>query len=214
MISNNFGLKKALLLLLGSLLFMSQMATASKAVGYDKLSDTCKAKLFPISSGGSNDERVSCTLNFHDRGLILVAGNTTSDDYAPAANDHAFVYAVDWEGNWQWGKFFYNVSFAVSTISGCSIDGNGNAVMLGMGNSVPIIMEVNPMDGTVLKFMSFDKVGATDTNMPWYATYGAIHHDLNDPDDGLSYYYAAFIMDDAMQVVKVNSVDFTIKWNF
>ena len=153
-------------------------------------------------------------MNFDEHELILVAGNTTSDDYAPAANDHAFVYAVDWEGNWRWGKFFYNVSFAISTISGCSIDANGNAVFLGMGNSVPIIMELDPTDGSVLKFMSFDKIGATDTNMPWYATYGAIHHDLSDPDDGLSYYYAAFIMDDAMQVVKVNSVDFTIKWNF
>jgi len=167
-------------------------------VGYDKLTSNCKEKLFPVSSGGSKDEKVSCTMNFDKHNLILVAGNTTSEDYAPAANDHAFVYAIDQEGNWQWGKFFYNVSFAVSTISGCSIDGNGNAVFLGMGNSVPIIMELNPVDGGVIKFMSLDKVGSSETSMPWYATYGAIHHDLKDGDDGLSYYYAAFIMEDAL----------------
>ena len=162
------------------------------------MSQKCKEKLFPISSGGSKDEKVSCTMNFEQHGLILVAGNTTSDDYAPAANDHAFVYAVDLDGNWQWGKFFYNVSFAVSTISGCSQDANGNAVFLGMGNSVSIIIEVNPLDGNILEFMSFDKVGATRTTLPWYTTYGAIYHDLKDNDDGLSYYYAAFIMNGAL----------------
>jgi hypothetical protein len=100
-------------------------------------------------------------MNFAEHGLILVAGNSSSEDFAPAANDHAFVYALDLEGNWQWGKFFYNVSFAISTFSGCSIDANGNALFLGMGNSVPIIMELNPVDGQVLAFVSLDKIGST-----------------------------------------------------
>jgi hypothetical protein len=51
--------------------------------------------------------------------LIIVAGNTSSPDYAPASNSHAFAYAVDFQGNWIWGKFYYNQSYAVSTISGC-----------------------------------------------------------------------------------------------
>jgi hypothetical protein len=155
-------------------------AAGSSTVGFDDLSDTCKEKLFPISSGGKKDEKVSCTLQDKKNGLIIVAGNSTSEDYAPAANDHAFVYAVDLEGNWKWGKFFYNVSFAVSRISGCTIDANGNGVFLGMGNSVPIIMELNTKDGNVLKFMSLDKIGSTATSLPWYATYGAIYHDLKD----------------------------------
>ena len=93
----------------------------AQTAGYDNLSKSCKDKLFPISSGGSKNEMVSCTLNYKNEStdLIIVAGNTTSDDYAPAANDHAFMYAVDMEGNWMWGNFYYNVSFAVSTISGC-----------------------------------------------------------------------------------------------
>jgi len=183
-------------------------------VGFDDMSDICKAKLFPISSGGKKDEKVSCTLEDKKNGLIIVAGNSTSEDYAPAANDHAFVYAVDLEGNWRWGKFFYNVSFAISRISGCKIDGNGNAVFLGMGNSVPVIMELNTKDGQVLKFMSLDKIGSTATSLPWYATYGAIHHDLKDEDDGLAYYYASFIMEDQLQIVKINTADQTIKWNY
>lgn len=96
--------------------------TNAATAGYDKLSDTCKEKLFPITSGGSKDEKISCIMNYDEHNLILVAGNTTSEDYAPAANDHAFVYAVDFDGNWQWGKFFYNVSFAVADISGCHKD--------------------------------------------------------------------------------------------
>ena len=63
-----------------------------------------------------------------------MAGNSTSEDYAPAANDHAFVYAVDLEGNWKWGKFYYNVSFAVSTISGCAMDDNGRLMAMAVGD--------------------------------------------------------------------------------
>jgi hypothetical protein len=127
-----------------------------------------------------------------------VAGNSTSDDFVAAANDHAFVYAIDLEGNWLYGKFFYNVSFALSTISGCSIDANGMAVFIGMGNSVPIVMELNPPDGQVTAFISLDKIGSTTTSMPWYMTYGAVYHDIQDADDGLEYYYAGFIMEDVM----------------
>jgi len=141
-----------------------------------------------------------------------VAGNTTSEDYAPAASDHAFLYAVDLEGNWVYGKFFYNVSFAISSISGCTRNSEGSAVFLGMGNSVPIIMEVNPVDGQVTKFLSLEKVGTTTTLMPWYATYGAIHHDLLDPIDGKPYYYASFIMDDALILVKINTESLEVKY--
>jgi hypothetical protein len=81
--------------------------------GWDDLSDTCKQKVFPISAGGSRDEKVSCTLYDPVNEYIIVAGNSTSDDFGPAAIDHAFAYAVDLDGNWKWGKFFYNVSYAV-----------------------------------------------------------------------------------------------------
>ena len=46
----------------------------------------------------------------------------------------------------------------MNTISGCSIDDNGNAVLLGMGNSVPIIMELNTNNGEVIKFLSLQNV--------------------------------------------------------
>jgi len=113
--------------------------------GWENLHDQCKYQLFPISSGGSKDEKVSCTVFDPVNQFIIVA-----------ANDHAFAYAVDLDGNWKWGKFFYNVSYAMSTISGCEVDDNSNLVLLGQGNSVPVIMELNTIDGTVLKFMSLE----------------------------------------------------------
>lgn len=127
-----------------------------KTEGWEDLSDTCKQKVFPVSAGGSGDEMVTCTLYDPVNQYIIVAGNSTSDDFAPASNSHAFAYAVDLDGNWKWGKFFYNVSFGVSTISGCHLDGNGNLVFLSMGDSKPVIMEVQPSDGTILNFMSFE----------------------------------------------------------
>jgi hypothetical protein len=193
-----------------TMLLSQNVAAQSLTAGYDALTDNCKEKLFPVTSGGSKDEKVSCTMDFADKNRILVAGNTTSEDYAPAASDHAFLYSIDLEGNWVYGKFFYNVSFAISTISGCSRNSEGNAVMIGTGNSVPIIMEVNPVDGQVLKFLSLEKVGTTQVLMPWYATYGAILHDLNDASDGKSYYYASFIMDDELILMKINTKTYEI----
>jgi len=204
------------MLLVLSMLSITYIANvnAAKTAGYDKMSKNCQEKLFPVSSGGSKDEKVSCTMNFPKRELILMAGNTTSEDYAPAASDHAYLYAIDYEGNWQWGKFFYNVSFAVATISGCDVDANDNAIMIGMGNSVPIIMEVNPVNGAVINFLSLDKIGSTATLMPWYATYGAIYHDTKDETDGKSYYYSSFIMEDAMMITKINSKSLEVKYSY
>ena len=61
---------------------------------------------------------------------------------------------------------------------------------------MPVIMRLNNVDGSVNDFMSLDKIGASDTNVPWYTTFGAIYHDTNDLYDGKSYYYASFIMQD------------------
>lgn len=137
-----------------------QAATA----GWDQMSEECQERLFPISSGGSKDEMVSCTLFDKENEYIIVAGNSSSEDYAPAANDHAFAYAVDLQGNWIWGKFFYNVSFAVSTISGCHLDAKNSLVVLGQGDSKPVIMELNPKDGLITKFMSLEMIGTSTDN--------------------------------------------------
>jgi hypothetical protein len=62
--------------------------------------------------------------------------------------------------------------------------------------------------------MSLDKIGATETNMPWYTTFGAIYHDIKDDDDGQPYYYTSFVMENVLHVLKINSNTSKIKWNY
>lgn len=100
------------------------------------MTDTCSYKLMPLYAGGSSDEHVNCIKYDPNSGLIIVAGNTTSDDFAPAANDHGFIFALDTSGNWQWGKFFYNVSYAFSNVAGCRFSSDSSSLTFqGMGNS-------------------------------------------------------------------------------
>lgn len=160
--------------------------------GWDDLSVDCREKIFPLSSGGGKDEKVSCTVFDEKRQQIIVAGNSTSEDYAPAANEHAFVYAVDMQGNWKWGKFYYNVSYAVSTISGCHMDDNGNLMAMAKGDGKPIVVEIDLDDGTVSKFISFDKLDPPEGSLPLFFTASGIYHDVSDPADGLAYYYISF----------------------
>jgi len=182
------------------------MFANAATAGWDQMSPGCQERLFPISSGGSKDEMVSCTVYDKKNQYIIVAGNSSSEDYAPAANDHAFAYAVDLQGNWMWGKFFYNVSFAVSTISGCHLDANNRLVLLGQGDSKPVIMELEPKDGLIKKFVSLEKIGTTSDDQPWYKTFGAIYHDTSDYyEPRKSFYYVAFIMSDYTQILKIDS---------
>jgi hypothetical protein len=77
-----------------------------------------------------------------------VGGKTQSSNFAPAENDHGFVYSLDTNGNWLWGQFFYNVSYAVSTVDGLRLSSQGtNLMALGQANSKPIIMTLNKADG-------------------------------------------------------------------
>jgi len=104
--------------------------------GQNAMSPQCSYKLLPIYAGGSADERTNCIQYDPISKYIIVAGNSTSDNFAPAANDHAFIYAIDLNGNWQWGKFFYNVSYAFSNVAGCRFSSDGSSLTFdGMGNS-------------------------------------------------------------------------------
>jgi hypothetical protein len=94
-------------------------------------------------------------------------------------------------------------------------------VVLGTGDSVPVIMELNPKDGNVYKFISLQKIGATSADQPKFYTFGAIYHDIPG-NNQRSYYYAGFVMNNIMQVVKIDDQPdntftpprHTIAWNY
>ena len=121
---------------------------------------------------------------------------------------------MDFDANWKWGKYFYNVSYAVSTISGCHLDANNNLVALGVGDSHPVIMEVDLIDGEVISFLSLDKITDGGRREAAFQTYGAIYHDTQDEDDGLAYYYVSFVVDDYMQILKIETAEARIEWNY
>ena len=90
---------------------------------------------------------------------IIAAGKTNSNNFAPAQNDHGYIYALDTSGNWMWGNFFYNVSYAVSTITGCKMSSaNTYVTVFGIANSLPIIMTLNKADGSINTFLTVSTV--------------------------------------------------------
>jgi hypothetical protein len=79
----------------------------------------CEQNIWPIFTGGSSNDVVNCFLIDDVNKLMIVGGNSSSDDFAPALNEHGYLYALDYEGNFRWGYFYYNVSYAISDVSGC-----------------------------------------------------------------------------------------------
>ena len=98
---------------------------------------SCSEDIWPVYAGGSKgSEKVTCFVYDPLNQLIIVGGVTTSEDFAPAPNEHGYLFALDLSGNWKWGNFFYNVSFAISAIDGCRLSSDGSSVsVMGLGNS-------------------------------------------------------------------------------
>ena len=90
------------------------LLAASQSLVSGFKNDACNYKMFPIFAGGSKDEEVRSMNVDPETNYIFVGGRTESSNFAPAENPHGYVYAVSAEGNWMWGQFFYNVSYAVS----------------------------------------------------------------------------------------------------
>ena len=51
--------------------------------------------------------------------LVIMGGNTTSDDFTPSQNPYGFIIAVDSSGNYAWGNYYLIDPNPVSDITGC-----------------------------------------------------------------------------------------------
>jgi hypothetical protein len=168
---------------------------------------TCSYNLFPVYMGGSSDEKVGCFVYDPKNELFIIGGNTTSEDFAPAQNNHGFLVALNKDSDWVWGKFFYNVSFALSDVTGCKMASDGNSlIVLGIGNSLPVYMEVDTSDGTIKQFISILWHLASDVVVPVYTTQSGIYYDKNDFFDKKEYIYWSFTMDDKIQMLRMQNV--------
>lgn len=168
----------------------------------------CEYNRWPVYMGGSSNEKVGCFLYDEKNELFIIGGNTTSEDFAPAQNNHGFLAALDLDANWVWGKFFYNVSYALSDITGCKMTTDGNSlIVLGQGNSLPVYMEVDTLEGTINQFISVMWHLANDTVTPVYTTQAGIFYDKNDPYDRKEYIYWSFIMDNHIQMLRMSALN-------
>lgn len=184
---------------------------------YGLLSEQCQYDIFPVFIGGINGgEKTSCFIHDVKNDLIIIGGNTTSDDFAPASNEHGFLMAIDTLGNYKWGNFFYNVSYALSDIQGCQMSASGNTLsIMGVGNSQPVLMSVDPVTGTIETFISVEFKDRSDDNVPEYAVAGAIYNQESDSLDQQDYFYTAFTMNDTMQIMRIRNADPPeIDWNY
>jgi hypothetical protein len=93
-----------------------------------------------------------------------------------------------------WGNFFYNVSYAVSTITGCKLSSDKNYItVLGVANSLPVVMLLNKNDGSINTFLTISLV-QTYTTAPSFTTSSAVYFEEKDPVDGNGYIYVTFTM--------------------
>jgi hypothetical protein len=113
-----------------------------------------------------------------------------------------------------WGNFFYNVSYAVSSITGCKMSSENNYItVFGIANSLPIVMLLNKADGSINTFLTVATVQSY-TAAPTFVTSSAFHFDEKDPLDGNGYFYLAFTMSKILQIMKFkNSPGYPTQWN-
>jgi len=86
---------------------------------------------------------------------------------------------------------------------------------MGLGNSQPLLMDINTKNGTFNRFISLDYIHATKDVVPTYQTYGAIYYDKRDYRDYQPYFYASFIKDNEMFMLRVaDGGNLNVDWNY
>ncbi len=125
-------------------------------------------------------------------------GKSTSKDFAPAENDHAWAMSLSDQGYINWGNFFYNVSYAVTELDSCSMSSaNTYFTVMGLANAKAIIMLLDKDSGLISKFYTIDYIG-TYTTAPVYKVYGAMHFDESE-----NFIYSSFLFETVMMVVRM-----------
>lgn len=154
----------------------------------------CTYKKFPIFAGGNKDEFANILEFDPTTEYILVGGRTQSANFAPAENDHGFVYATSLNGDWMWGQFFYNVSYCVSNIGGLTMSSKNSFITIsGSSNGKPIIMNLGKTDGQIQKFITIEPHTPSTSTAPQYSVNSAVYFDEMESADNRSYYYISFV---------------------
>jgi len=78
-------------------------------------------------------------------------GTTYSSNFGPLPSPHGFATAIC-EGNYMWGKYYYNTTFQLLQIDGAKLHKKGSSVLaeIGLANGYPVLMMKDAGNGTVL----------------------------------------------------------------
>lgn len=87
--------------------------------------------------------------------------------------------------------------------------------ILAMGNSSPIILDVNTANGIINSYISLEYFETSYDVVPVYRTYGAIYNDKVDYFDGKDYFYAGFLMDNKLEFLRmINGEEPVVDWSY
>ena len=129
--SRSKNLTQAGLLAVASMLVLQAQAGSKSCRGNELL--------WPNIVGGAGNEDVRCFAYDSKNQFVIVGGKSSgsagygddakSFDFAPTSEDHGYLFALDTSmGDWQWGNFFYNVSYPIQSIDGCQMSTYGDSL--------------------------------------------------------------------------------------
>ena len=189
-------------LLAALLCFTTVLATDSMAAKPLIKNTECLKNTYPVTSGGSRDEEGKCMVYDPNAQVIIMGGVTRSNNYGPSMSPHGFLYALDLDGNWMWGNYYYNRTNVVE-FTGCALASDGSSVIVqGRSFNQTVLMILDSTDGSVVNFYSLENKRIGD-EYPDIATFGAIYLDTKDYYDDKPYIYSAFTMRGQMQFIKL-----------
>ena len=84
--------------ILSLILLATLLPALAIAAGNGTFPDKCMHNTFPVFAGGMSNEVLRCMVYDDTSDYLIMGGKTTSSDFAPAQNDHGFIFALDGDG--------------------------------------------------------------------------------------------------------------------
>ena len=192
--------------------FLSRLVPILAGLLATKAQLQCEQDLWPVFAGATDQsEKTTCIVYDKTNELIIVGG--TSEDQTPNSNypKAGFLYALDLNGNWQWGGNVFHVVQLLSEITACSMNSDQSALTIfGINEDMPVIVELDTMTTNVQKFIQL-QVELTEIEVVFPSAI------FSDKQDETTHLFASFLIGMRPQLVKIitNEPDTPlVNWSF
>lgn len=115
-----------------------------------------------------------------------------------------FAYAIDDAGNWLWGKYFINDTLMVNNLTTCHLDFDDNLLMGGFADGKPVLLSLQPLDGTVNEMM----VLSDGHNTTVYSSFKGLYH--YKASANISFVFASFLLNSQLTFTRINMSDLSL----